>query len=128
MQGNNSFILDKHKLKVINEYKKIKRKEEKNTTDRKQSRKAFMDNKFKKQDAMTLAMSKGRKLKQEQEQRKLDKEQREINRQKKLEKRRRTHRKLTAKTPKGQPLMRNRVQFLLEKIQHNKELYCPSKT
>ena len=134
-RNKNEFILDKHKLKVINQYKKLKRKEEEHKTigfkhqkkQKKFDKKPMFEKKIKK-DSMSVAISKGEQLKQEKEQHKLDKQRRELDRLEKLKKRRKTHRKLTAKTPKGQPLMRNRMQFLLEKIQNNKELYCPGKS
>jgi len=125
----NDFVFDKHKLKVINQYKKIKRKEAKSNVNFKHQKKPnFSDETSKRKDSMAVAIIKGKQIQQEKQKHKLEKQKRELNRQEKLKKRRRTHRKLSAKTPKGQPLMRNRMHFLLEKIQNNKQLYCPGKS
>ena len=125
--GTKNFVYDKNKSKVINDYKKLKRKEEKKNNFRKRWKpdtpQVDEDDEM---NPMSVAYAKGQEVNRQKQQRQLEREKREKARQEKLKKRQRTHKKLSAKTPKGQPLMRNQVEFLLNKIQSNKELYCPS--
>ena len=123
---------DKASMKVIHEYNKLKR------TEGFANRKSFFDGdaaaaedkpqqrikkKFKPTNKILLAQKAGeekkQKMKEKQEEAMKRIDERNRKRQERMEKRK----KLNAKTSKGQPIMCNQIEHLLEKIEKNPGLY-----
>ena len=125
-------VVDKHKMRVINDFKKFKRQQGQSKPAETANKNNFgehddvMKCKRKNKGSLSLeeAYQKGLKVKEEKKRAALERKKDEKERKVKLIKRRQVHNKLSAKTATGQPVMKNRIQFLLNKIESNKELYC----
>jgi len=123
---------DKASMKVIREYKKLKQEPQF------AKRKGFFDedtsseskpptlkakNKLKPTNNILLAQKTGEERKQKQKSKQEEAMKNIEIRNKKRQERIERRKKLNAKTPKGQPIMNNKIEDLLNKIQRNPDLY-----
>merc|ERR1719322_2352851 len=111
-------MFDSKKLKVIHDYKKLKRKEGlelKPSINR--PKKETLSKMKPKKATNTLIKLHEENMKKMIEENLLKRDQKRRNKAK-------LHKKLNAKTSRGQPVMSNKIDFLLDKILQNKSKYC----
>ena len=123
---------DKASMKVIHEYNKLKR------TEGFANRKGFFDDDnaaaeekpqqkikkmFKPTNKILLAQRAGEEKKRKAQEKQEEAMRRIDERNRKLRERAEKRKKLNAKTAKGQPVMCNQIEHLLEKIEKNPGLY-----
>ena len=121
---------DKASMKVIHEYNKLKR------TEGFANRKGFFDDdnteektqqktkkKFKPTNKILLAQRAGDEKKRKAQEKQEEAMRRIDERNRKLRERAEKRKKLNAKTAKGQPVMCNQIEHLLEKLEKNPGLY-----
>lgn len=120
-KGRDLLQYDKEAMKVVHEYRKIRRKElgssqidNKSKMIQRKKQKAFATNKI------LLAQQDSAKKEEEKKQFQATLKKNLALRDQKRRNRSQVHKKLTAKTSKGQPVLNNQIGFLLDKIIKNK--------
>jgi len=118
-------MLQVHQSRALRQYKKVLKKEK---STHKLNDGPLKTSKFHRKTKATNSIMKAyhKSLLVQEEKKRQHKERREEDGKKDLKRKERyeVHKKMNARTSKGQPVMKNRIDVLLNKIEKKKDLYC----